>query len=181
MQKELKIILLVIVSISTAVVTASGQTKSKQEKYGKDKVPDVQIIDVQYLEPRNSKAPDEIHPATLHLNIRNNTRDRTLVGLLLKIEVYNGASLVEEIRPYLRMDAYKPGSSMVIPAGKTMTVAFDVVRTVRVPHYEVRPAILSYVYRDFDFGRDKPSYIEKYATQDWPFGDKLEPMRDPGK
>jgi hypothetical protein len=137
------------------------------------KIPDVQVLTLQYLERSEPDDPGDIPPITVIVTVRNNTRDRTITGILWKIEIKDAKTgkVLETLHPYTHEGAFNPGDKMSIPPNWTADVKFVITRTVHTQN--TREAVLApddYAYITFDKTRDhRPSRVELYSPEPWPF------------
>jgi hypothetical protein len=144
---------------------------------GKPGAPDIQLMDFQFFEGQNS-APGELPSMLIKTTVRNNTTDRTITGILWRIEVYDpaGGKKVEEVEPYTRLGAYTPGTVMSITAGKSVKVGFYIQRTVAQNRPNIKVSIQDYVYKDYKPDQFRREDVESFAAEKWPFDSKTEPI-----
>jgi len=171
-------ICLTILAIIALACGAESSKSQKERKKGREGAPDLQVIDVQYFQGAVS-APSTELPATLFkTTVRNNTGDRTITGILWKIEIYDatGAKKLEELEPYIRLDAYKPGITMAIPAGASVPLSFYAQRTVAADRPSIKASIQNYVYKEYTGDQSRGEGSQVYAAEKWPFESKSEPV-----
>lgn len=160
-----------------ASVVQGGQ-KPPEAKKRLAEMPDVQILNIQYLGSILPDAAGPLQSSKITALVRNNTMNRTIVGLLWKVEVINSRTqkVAEVIYPFTRSGAYY-NKGFVIPAGASMEISFDLERKVHVDASKgVSVSIQNYVFREYDASRDKPEKVDFYASEDWPFKSKTEPV-----
>ena len=175
--KLLTVCLIILAFIAIGCGAEASKTQ-KERKKGREGAPDLQLIDLQYFQGAASSPSTEL-PATLFkTNVRNNTGDRTITGILWKIEIYdaNGAKKLEELEPFIRLDAYKPGITMAIPAGASVSVSFYAQRSVAADRVSIKASIENYVYKEYTGQQSKGEGSQVYAAEKWPFESKSEPV-----
>src|SRR5580693_281262 len=128
--------------LATSLSPVSAGTQQRKDKNG-TRIPDIQVLTLQYLERAEPDDPGSIPPITVIVSLRNNTSDRTITGILWKIEIKDAKTgkVLETLHPYTFEGAFNPGDKMIIPPHWSADVKFTIVRTVHTSN--TREAMVS--------------------------------------
>src|ERR1700684_1812467 len=109
----------VFVMVTALSLTLSPIYTGAQQRKDKNgtRIPDLQVLTVQYPDRGALDEPADTWQGTIVVSVRNNTRDRTVTGILWKIDIKDAKTgkVVETLRPYTFSGAFNPDDKMSIP------------------------------------------------------------------